>query len=75
MLAGYEDPEGKWVSGFFDKGSIFETLAGWAKTVVCGRARLGGIPMGFIAAETRMIQRFLKLFGPNESEQLTDFVH
>ena len=32
-----------WISGFFDKGSFKETLAGWAKGVVVGRARLGGI--------------------------------
>lgn len=29
----------KWISGFFDKNSFIETLDGWAKTVVCGRAR------------------------------------
>ena len=28
-----------WLSGFFDKDSFVETLDGWAKTVVCGRAR------------------------------------
>ena len=28
-------------------------LGGWAKTVVAGRARLGGIPVGVIAVETR----------------------
>ncbi len=30
-------------SGFFDRDSFMEILKGWAKTVVCGRARLGGI--------------------------------
>lgn len=30
-----------------------ETLSGWAKTVVVGRARLGGIPMGVIVTENR----------------------
>eukprot|EP01041_Mallomonas_annulata_P000604 gene604-1167_t len=39
--------------GFFDKNSFMETLAGWAKTVVVGRARLGGIPMGVIVTENR----------------------
>eukprot|EP01114_Cavostelium_apophysatum_P005452 TRINITY_DN1646_c0_g1_i1.p1 TRINITY_DN1646_c0_g1~~TRINITY_DN1646_c0_g1_i1.p1 ORF type:complete len:2220 (-),score=642.37 TRINITY_DN1646_c0_g1_i1:15-6674(-) len=57
MLAGQFDTSGKWTSGFFDKGSFVETLAGWAKTVVCGRARLGGIPMGVIAVETRTIEQ------------------
>ncbi|KAJ7876806.1 acetyl-CoA carboxylase [Mycena leptocephala] len=46
-----------WTSGFFDKGSFRETLSGWAQTVVVGRARLGGIPMGVIAVETRTIER------------------
>jgi len=53
LLSGYEDDEGRWQSGFFDKGSFVETLAGWAKTVIVGRARLGGIPMGVIATENR----------------------
>ncbi|CCM00738.1 uncharacterized protein FIBRA_02778 [Fibroporia radiculosa] len=47
----------EWMSGFFDKGSFQETLSGWAQTVVVGRARLGGIPMGIIAVETRTIER------------------
>ena len=53
LLAGQEDDNGEWHGGFFDKGSFTETLAGWAKTVVVGRARLGGIPMGVIATENR----------------------
>lgn len=28
----------------------------WAQTVVCGRARLGGIPVGVIAVETRTVE-------------------
>jgi len=57
MLAGTLDASGKWLSGFFDKGSFVETLSGWAKTVVVGRARLGGIPMGVIAVETRTLEQ------------------
>jgi acetyl-CoA carboxylase / biotin carboxylase 1 len=53
LLAGAEDDTGSWQSGFFDRGSFQETLAGWAKTVVVGRARLGGIPMGVIITENR----------------------
>lgn len=56
LLAGQEDGNGEWHSGFFDKGSFTETLAGWAKSVVVGRARLGGIPMGVIATENRMAE-------------------
>lgn len=53
LVAGGEDDSGSWQSGFFDRGSFTETLAGWAKTVVVGRARLGGIPMGVIITENR----------------------
>eukprot|EP01116_Phalansterium_solitarium_P020509 TRINITY_DN6083_c0_g1_i2.p1 TRINITY_DN6083_c0_g1~~TRINITY_DN6083_c0_g1_i2.p1 ORF type:complete len:1954 (+),score=684.67 TRINITY_DN6083_c0_g1_i2:86-5863(+) len=56
MLAGYNDPARGWVSGFFDRDSFTESLGGWGKTVVCGRARLGGIPMGVIAVETRTME-------------------
>ena len=53
LIAGCEDDAGAWQSGFFDRGSFQETLAGWAKTVVVGRARLGGIPIGVIITENR----------------------
>ncbi|KAJ1432269.1 carboxyl transferase domain-containing protein [Ochromonadaceae sp. CCMP2298] len=42
-----------WQSGFFDRNSFVEVLSGWAKTVVVGRGRLGGIPMGVIVTENR----------------------
>jgi len=53
LLCGGENDNGEWQSGFFDRGSFTEALAGWAKTVVVGRARLGGIPMGVIITENR----------------------
>ena len=53
LIAGGEDDSAEWKSGFFDRGSFTEALAGWAKTVVVGRARLGGIPMGVIITENR----------------------
>ncbi|KAJ3133662.1 acetyl-coenzyme-A carboxylase [Physocladia obscura] len=53
LLAGYTNEQLEFVSGFFDRDSFTETLAGWAQGVVVGRARLGGIPMGVIAVETR----------------------
>lgn len=34
LLAGKQE-DGKWLSGFFDRGSFVETLSGWARTVVC----------------------------------------
>eukprot|EP00958_Prasinococcus_capsulatus_P024488 scaffold3827_cov394-Prasinococcus_capsulatus_cf.AAC.7 len=57
MLAGVEADDGTWKSGFFDRGSFTETLAEWGKSVVVGRARLGGIPMGVIAVETRLMEQ------------------
>ena len=58
MLAGTTNPEtGDYVSGFFDKDSWTETLPDWGKSVVVGRARLGGIPMGVISVETRLMEQ------------------
>ncbi|GJJ11159.1 hypothetical protein Clacol_005391 [Clathrus columnatus] len=54
-----DEASSEWLSGFFDRGSFQETLSGWAQTVVVGRARLGGIPMGVIAVETRTIERII----------------
>jgi acetyl-CoA carboxylase/biotin carboxylase 1 len=54
LIAGFHSElDARWVSGMFDKGSFTETLANWGKTVVTGRARLGGIPVGVIATDTR----------------------
>ncbi|EAU29893.1 acetyl-CoA carboxylase [Aspergillus terreus NIH2624] len=55
LIAGKEDEEG-FLPGLFDAGSFEEALGGWARTVVVGRARLGGIPMGVIAVETRSVE-------------------
>ena len=57
MLAGHYRSDGTFVSGFCDKGSFHEYLAGWGKGSVIGRARLGGIPIGVIAVETRLTER------------------
>lgn len=58
MLAGHVDTKsGEWISGFFDRGSWTETLAGWARTVVCGRARLGGLPCAIVATESRTVEK------------------
>ncbi|XP_069684928.1 acetyl-CoA carboxylase isoform X2 [Periplaneta americana] len=58
MLAGRQSPSNsdEWESGFFDRGSWDEIMQPWAQTVVCGRARLGGIPVGVIAVETRTVE-------------------
>lgn len=57
MLAGATQPDGSFVSGFFDKDSFKEYLGGWGKSVVAGRARLGGINVGVIAVETRLVEQ------------------
>ena len=57
MLAGVTNSDGTFVSGFFDKGSFKEYLGGWGKSVVTGRARLGGINVGVIAVETRLVEQ------------------
>ena len=41
--------------GILDRGSLLELQPDWAKTVLIGRGRLGGIPIGIIAAETRQV--------------------
>ncbi|XP_026566055.1 acetyl-CoA carboxylase 1 isoform X2 [Pseudonaja textilis] len=58
MLAGRPHPtqKGQWLSGFFDYGSFLEIMQPWAQTVVVGRARLGGIPLGVVAVETRTVE-------------------
>lgn len=55
MIQGKEDEELGFLPGLFDKDSFEETLGGWARTVVTGRARIGGIPLGVIAVETRSV--------------------
>ena len=57
MLGGTTNPDGSYVSGFFDKGTFKEYLGGWGKSVVTGRAKLGGINIGVIAVETRLVEQ------------------
>mmetsp|Transcript_57673 Transcript_57673/g.67324 ORF Transcript_57673/g.67324 Transcript_57673/m.67324 type:complete len:2093 (-) Transcript_57673:220-6498(-) len=67
MLAGTADAR-----GFFDTGSFKEYLAGWGKSVVVGRGRLGGIPMGAIAVETRLVDKVVPAdpADPNSREAI-----
>lgn len=67
MMAG----EGE-VGGFFDKGSFKEYLSGWGKSVVVGRGRLGGIPFGAIAVETRQVEQVVPAdpADPNSREAI-----
>ena len=73
LIAGKEDEEG-FLSGLFDKDSFQESLGGWARTVVVGRARLGGIPMGVIAVETRSVENVTPAdpANPDSTEQITN---
>lgn len=67
MLSGTADQ-----TGFFDEGSFKEYLAGWGKSVVVGRGRLGGIPMGAIAVETRQVEQVVPAdpADPNSREAI-----
>lgn len=71
LIAG-EDEDG-FQSGLFDRDSFEESLAGWAKTVVVGRARLGGIPVGVIGVETRSVENVTPAdpANPDSIEQVT----
>ncbi|CAI4767824.1 AQG_2a_G0047460.mRNA.1.CDS.1 [Saccharomyces cerevisiae] len=71
MIEGRETESG-FEYGLFDKGSFFETLSGWAKGVVVGRARLGGIPLGVIGVETRTVENLIPAdpANPNSAETL-----
>lgn len=72
LIGGKTDEEG-FLSGLFDKDSFQESLGGWARTVVVGRARLGGIPMGVIAVETRSVENVTPAdpANPDSMEQIT----
>jgi acetyl-CoA carboxylase/biotin carboxylase 1 len=73
MISGKQGEDG-FQPGLFDKDSFVETLGGWARTVVVGRARLGGIPMGVIGVETRSIENITPAdpANPDSIEQVTN---
>ncbi|KAK9134330.1 hypothetical protein Syun_013660 [Stephania yunnanensis] len=58
-ICGQSDSNGRWYGGIFDKESFVETLEGWARTVVTGRAKLGGIPVGIVAVETQTMMQVI----------------
>ncbi|TMW67475.1 hypothetical protein Poli38472_011095 [Pythium oligandrum] len=60
LLTGkVEEATGQWLSGFLDKSSFRETLDGWAKSVIVGRGRLGGIPCGVVMTEVRTSEKII----------------
>lgn len=71
LVTGQTTEDGKHLAGLFDNGSFQETLGGWATSVVVGRARLGGIPVGVITVETRTLERVVPAdpANPNSLEQ------
>lgn len=73
LIAGQHTDEG-FMSGLFDKDSFEEALGGWARTVVVGRARLGGIPVGVIGVETRSVENITPAdpANPDSIEQVTN---
>ena len=64
----------EWIGGLFDRGTFFETLTGWAKTVRTGRARLGGIPIGVIAVETLRVETIIPA-DPANADSREQVVH
>jgi len=55
--AGSVDASSVWRSGLLDRDSWTELLGGWARTAVVGRGRIGGLPLGIIAVETRTVEQ------------------
>jgi acetyl-CoA carboxylase/biotin carboxylase 1 len=72
LIGGKEDEDG-FQGGLFDRGSFEEALGGWARTVVVGRARLGGVPIGVIAVENRTVENVTPADPANQDsiEQIT----
>jgi acetyl-CoA carboxylase / biotin carboxylase 1 len=73
-IAGIDSPEnpGGWVGGLFDRGSWTEAQPDWARTVVTGRARLAGVPVGVIGVEvnTMMLNLPADPGMPDSSERV-----
>ena len=57
LLCGAAAPNGAWLPGLLDHDSFVETLSDWAKTVVVGRGRLGGMPVGVVVTENRVTEK------------------
>ena len=44
---------------FFDADTFMEIMTDWGRSVVTGRARLGGLPIGAVAVETRASEKIV----------------
>jgi acetyl-CoA carboxylase/biotin carboxylase 1 len=69
LLAGRTTQGGGWESGLFDQGSFTEVMGGWAKTVITGRARLGGVPVGVVAVETGSVDLLIPADPANAASE------
>ena len=63
--------DGEWTAGLFDRGSWREYQAGWAQTVITGRARLEGHPVAVLGVESQTVKVSVPADPgmPNSSEQ------
>jgi hypothetical protein len=55
-----------------DAGSFNENMAGWAKTVITGRARLGGVPLRVVCPEQPSVQCVIPPDPADESSSVRD---
>jgi acetyl-CoA carboxylase / biotin carboxylase 1 len=71
-IEGQTGPDGSWRGGLCDRGSWVESQSGWARTVVTGRARLGGRPVAVLGveAETVMLSVPADPGSPESTEQV-----
>jgi len=57
MLLAGGHVDGVHHAGLLDQDTFIEYLPDWAKTVVIGRGRLGGMPVGVIVTENRTVDK------------------
>lgn len=60
--------------GLFDRGSFKETVGGWAKTIIVGRARLRGLHIGVVATETNNVEFEIPADPASEDSQARTIV-
>lgn len=59
QLGGYMVND-DFVHGFFDRDTICESSSTWANSIIVGRAKLGGVSMGFIAVDSETKETYRK---------------
>lgn len=58
LVTGVNGKSG-FIGGLLDRGSFIEYLSDWAKSVIVGRGRLGGMPVAVILVETRTTEKHI----------------